>query len=210
MTFSLKSIFGILLSVVAYSQAFSSEAVASSPSFNCEKAWRTDEQAICSSDLLSQMDNVLSFGFTELKRIRGKGIAKKLARNFLKERQFCGSENRCILRASIAAIIAYKAAGAPIDVPTVSFKAETNNDAVEPTSNGCKIEDWNYTEKARSVYLNGTTTCSSGKLIYALYDASSGAFIASDYTYIEGFAFQSYTDGFVPSTLRIKYSIEPK
>lgn len=74
----------------------------------------------------------------------------------------------------------------------------------------CKIEDWTYSEKAGSIYLNGSTTCKSGKLIYRLYDGETDEFIASDFTYIDGFAFQSYTDGRMPKSIKIKYVIEER
>jgi hypothetical protein len=83
-----------------------------------------------------------------------------------------------------------------------------NYGIAERTSGSCAIEDWTYAEKADSIYLNGTATCSSGRLIYRLYDGRTGEFIASDTTYIRGFTFQSYTDGRVPEKLKIKYVIE--
>jgi hypothetical protein len=76
------------------------------------------------------------------------------------------------------------------------------------SKDGCKIEDWSYTEKADNIYINGSTSCEKGKLTYRLYDGKTHKFIASNFTYIEGFAFQSYTDGVVPSSLEIKYTID--
>jgi hypothetical protein len=83
-------------------------------------------------------------------------------------------------------------------------------DAAERTSGSCEIEDWKYENKAGSIYLNGTTTCPKGKLIYRLYDGQTGEFIASDETYIRGYSFQSYTDGLVPQGMKLKYVIEEK
>jgi hypothetical protein len=83
------------------------------------------------------------------------------------------------------------------------FKGEA-----ELTAGSCRIEDWTYADKGSSIYLNGTATCSTGKLIYRLYDGETGEFIASDFTFIEGFAFQSYTDGRTPDKLRMKYVVE--
>lgn len=71
---------------------------------------------------------------------------------------------------------------------------------------GCKIEDWNYSRKAKSAYITGSTTCESGRLNYRLYDGEK--FLSSGFTYIKGFAFQAFAD--VPSIaeMNIKYTIE--
>lgn len=92
---------------------------------------------------------------------------------------------------------------------TVAATANKSANTAEKTSGVCDIEDWKFSEKADKIYLNGTTTCSTGKLIFRLYDGQTGDFIGSNTTYIEGFVFQSFTDGDVPETLNIKYVIEP-
>jgi hypothetical protein len=84
--------------------------------------------------------------------------------------------------------------------------AALNNNA----NGGCAIEDWSFTDKADNIYINGTATCEKGKLTYRLYDGKTHKFIASDFTYIEGFAFQSYTDGVSPKNMEIKYTIDSR
>jgi hypothetical protein len=92
---------------------------------------------------------------------------------------------------------------------TLGGKTQSNSETSQQ-SGECAIEAWNYTEKAGSIFINGSTTCATGKLTYRLYNGGSGEFIASDFTFIEGYAFQSYTDGKVPAKLQIKYTIESK
>lgn len=72
----------------------------------------------------------------------------------------------------------------------------------------CEIEDWSYQSKANALYISGATTCKEGQLTLRVYDGNTDEFLASDYTYIEGYAFQIYIDSRVPSSLNIKYSID--
>jgi len=81
----------------------------------------------------------------------------------------------------------------------------------KPTaSKSCEIESWNFREKAGSAYITGSTTCAKGKLNYRLYRDEDGTdFLVSGFTFIDGFAFQTYADvGNVPSRMSIKYTIE--
>lgn len=93
------------------------------------------------------------------------------------------------------------------DQLTSATQSKKRTQATSDSSSGCKIEDWSFSEKASSIYINGTATCSTGKLIYRLYDGNTNKFITSGFTYIEGYAFQSYADGSTPGSLNIKYTI---
>jgi hypothetical protein len=115
-------------------------------------------------------------------------------------------EKQCVSQVELEMLSAQNSAK-KLAKPSVA-KSAGSPDLAEKTSGSCAIEDWKYAEKANNIYLNGTTTCPSGKLIYRLYDGQSGAFIGSNVTFIEGYAFQSYTDGVTPKSVRIKYVIE--
>jgi uncharacterized protein len=201
------------VSIVTFTAAFAmqGQANASTPSFDCRKAKQADEIAICANDELALLDNIQATGFKFVKDHSGKKFALIVARRHLKDRRECGEDINCIRSAMQVAILSYRIAGAPVTLPDsrATKAASPTPDSIPSESNNrCAIEDWNYSDKANSIYINGRTTCASGKLLYSLYDAGTGQFIASDFTFIEGFTFRSYTDGAVPDRLRIKYSVE--
>lgn len=80
---------------------------------------------------------------------------------------------------------------------------------IPAASTKCEIESWNYRRKAGAAYITGSTTCRTGKLNYRLYDKSGDRFLTSGFTFIEGFAFQTYADvDKMPSEMFIRYTIE--
>lgn len=79
---------------------------------------------------------------------------------------------------------------------------------IHNSSGGCKIEAWNFKNQSNTIKLTGSTTCSSGRLDYRLYTENGGQFITSGFTYIKGFAFQTYADGSPQDELLIRYTIE--
>ena len=95
----------------------STSASAVSPSFNCNAASTADEIAICSSDALSEMDNIASAGFNFVRRRYGTTKARSVGRPLLKRRQTCGSDKNCIIERQAEAIQAYQKLGAPIRLP---------------------------------------------------------------------------------------------
>jgi uncharacterized protein len=92
-------------------------ASAISPSFNCGAASTPDEIAICNSDELSEMDNIMAAGFNFVRVRYGTTKARTVGRPLLKRRKACGSDQNCILAKQIEAIQAYQALGAPIRLP---------------------------------------------------------------------------------------------
>ena len=118
-------------------------------------------------------------------------------------------QEQCVtqIELEISEIVAAKKAKKTLQ-KTVAMEGSNNANIAEKTSGTCDIEDWKFSEKADKIYLNGTTTCQNGKMIFRLYDGVSGDFIGGDTAYIDGFVFQSFIDGVVPQTLKIKYVIE--
>lgn len=83
---------------------------ASTPSFDCSKAALPDEKAICRSPELAALDQLTTEGYRNLKAARGKEIANRVGRAFLKERRLCGGDAACIREAQASAIAAYRTA----------------------------------------------------------------------------------------------------
>ncbi len=70
-------------------------ADAAGPSFDCRKASAPDEQAICANPQLSQIDVLVSDAYRNFdpEFVRDKRV---IARQFLKDRQYCGRDEACI------------------------------------------------------------------------------------------------------------------
>lgn len=84
-------------------------AGAASPSFDCSKAKKSDEIAICKNDQLSQNDRRTTELFLQLKK-KNRGEALKIARQFLERRHSCGSDIGCIGEFQDAAIADFEGA----------------------------------------------------------------------------------------------------
>lgn len=93
---------------------------ATQPSFDCSKASRPDEIAICSSETLATVDNVANNGFEYLRSKLGRSAANKIDLPLVKKRQACGGNYQCILNAQIEAINTFISYGAPIAVPNLN------------------------------------------------------------------------------------------
>ena len=87
------------------------------PSFDCNRARASDEIAICSSNALSEMDNLMAAGFAFVRLKHGKSEANRVGRPLLRSRQACGPDTSCILRRQIEAAQFYQGLGAPIILP---------------------------------------------------------------------------------------------
>lgn len=79
---------------------------------------------------------------------------------------------------------------------------------IQNTSAGCKIEAWSFINTSAGLKITGATTCASGKLNYRLYTESGEKFISSGFTYIDGFAFQTFPDGPPQDRMIIRYTID--
>jgi TPR repeat protein len=87
------------------------------PSFDCARAARPDEQAICASAELSRLDQIANSGYEFLRRIYGPQRANSLALPLLRARQACASDIVCIKSKQLAAIRYFQSLGAPLVVP---------------------------------------------------------------------------------------------
>lgn len=103
---------------------------AAGPSFDCSKASLPDEFAICASQELSELDNVIAAGYAFLRASTGNDNARKVGLPLLRMRQACQGNASCIRDRQIDAIKAYQQAGAPISLPAW---ATPNPQVSEPT-----------------------------------------------------------------------------
>lgn len=104
---SLKAIFlhqliVFLICIVSLSSALSK------PSFNCDKAKKVDEFAICDNAELSRLDVEATNEYKKLRTVIGKDKAEKIAGAQLKERASCGGDTTCIRNAITNSINVYK------------------------------------------------------------------------------------------------------
>jgi uncharacterized protein len=106
---------------------------AAQPSFNCSKASRPDEVAICSNETLASVDNVANNGFEYLRSKLGRSTANAINLPLIKKRQSCGGNYQCILNAQMEAINTFISYGAPIAIPNL-------NGGYHQQSNGARDE----------------------------------------------------------------------
>ncbi len=108
---------------------------AAQPSFNCSKASRPDEVAICSNETLASVDNVANNGFEYLRSKLGRSAANAINLRLIKKRQSCGGNYQCILNAQMEAINTFISYGAPIAIPNLNGGQRNNGarDELGPT-----------------------------------------------------------------------------
>jgi uncharacterized protein YecT (DUF1311 family) len=99
------------------------------PSFDCAKATRPDEAAICASPELSRLDRAANSGYQFVRTIHGRERANSLTLPVLRARQACGSNVPCIKAQQLAAIQTYRQFGASISERTPTANA---SDAAHP------------------------------------------------------------------------------
>jgi uncharacterized protein len=87
------------------------------PSFDCTKASAEDEQAICSSRKLAELDLIIAKGYADLQRRIGKKEAAAAGGALLKRRQACKSDTGCIYRREAEFVRVLAARGAPVALP---------------------------------------------------------------------------------------------
>jgi uncharacterized protein len=105
---------------------------AQSPSFDCGKARHPDELAICSMPALAQLDTIVAAGYAFLKAQHGRPFADQIGIPTWRMRQACQSDTDCIFARQVEAINAYRAAGAPVGVPSWALAA--HSEAQPPSS----------------------------------------------------------------------------
>lgn len=86
------------------------------PSFDCAKALKPDERAICSDDRLAELDQAVSIAFGQAAQ-KSKGDARKMAVDSLGARRACGANRICILDQQIKALEGYSELGSSVPVP---------------------------------------------------------------------------------------------
>jgi uncharacterized protein len=87
------------------------------PSFDCTKASAEDEQAICSSRKLAELDVIIAKGYADLVGRIGKKEAAAVGGPLLKRRQACMSDVNCIYRREAEFVRVLAARGAPVALP---------------------------------------------------------------------------------------------
>ena len=94
-----------------------SAAFAEGPSFDCEKAKKADEIAICDSKLLSELDSLLAFAYEEVQETASKEEAREIARDAMADRGKCGSDADCIMGVQVILLQHFQELGALIEIP---------------------------------------------------------------------------------------------
>ena len=97
---------------------FASEASARDfrPSFDCNRARYQDEITICNNQKLSELDQIASFGYSQIKG-ESRSIAQDFLLNFLNVRHSCGSNKLCILDTQARVIDGLSEFGAHVSNP---------------------------------------------------------------------------------------------
>jgi hypothetical protein len=88
------------------------------PSFSCAKATAPDEKAICASDKLSELDRVLSAGYTLMLGRIGKNATHLVHLPHLRARQACGDDALCIFQQQVAELPAFVALDGEFKLPS--------------------------------------------------------------------------------------------
>jgi uncharacterized protein len=108
----MRIVFSFLAFILPCSAAF-----AEGPSFDCDKAKKADEIAICDSKLLSELDSLLAFAFEDVQTIISKEQARELARGAMASRGECGSDADCIMSAQVTLLQHFQELGASVEIP---------------------------------------------------------------------------------------------
>jgi uncharacterized protein len=94
-----------------------SAAFAAGPSFDCRKAKKADEIAICDSKLLSELDALLAFAYEDVQEAASTEEARKIAREAMTARGKCGSNADCIMGVQVGLLQHFQELGASIEIP---------------------------------------------------------------------------------------------
>lgn len=108
------------------------------------------------------------------------------------------------LRDAYAALQVKLAASAARAGPKPKERAE----AVGPSAGGCRIARWSFHSSDSGIlFIDGSTTCSHGKIFISVYDGDSGRYIGRATDQIQAATFSTALMGSANS-LKIKYSIQ--
>lgn len=122
----------ILTGVCLLHMMVPTEANAAHPSFNCGRATKLDELAICEDEELSRLDIQANEEYKKLILYLGKSKANEIARIQLSRRASCKSNARCIKNVTISSINVYKSyiETTPEDsLSTSAISAETSRNS---------------------------------------------------------------------------------
>lgn len=113
------------------------------PSYDCSKATRPDEIAICSNSALALLDQRTTEAF-ERSRARDKDNALAFARTFLGRRGACGSEVACIEKEQRTALSVYEriAGGRSADMASSEALADPNGFDIMGVRLGMRVRDF--------------------------------------------------------------------
>lgn len=92
-------------------------APAQAVSFDCRQAARPDELTICSDPRLSELDDLVAEAFNQAKRTPDAATVVPVARDLLADRRRCLANKACILSNQLAALEAFRKAGAQVTIP---------------------------------------------------------------------------------------------
>jgi hypothetical protein len=87
---------------------------AGGPSFDCSRATKPDERAICSNETLARLDRATTDAFYQA-RAHNKRAAIAAARAFLSSRGACNGDIACIQKAQYDAVRAFADLGASVN-----------------------------------------------------------------------------------------------
>ncbi len=107
----------VLLSLFELFGAPEASAKSFTPGFDCNRARYQDEITICNDQKLSELDQIVSRGYSQIKG-ESRSIAQDFLLNFLDVRHACGSTKLCILDTQDQLIDDLNEVGANISKPS--------------------------------------------------------------------------------------------
>ena len=105
-----------LLGLIALFGASEASAKSFRPSFDCNRARYQDEITICSDRKLSELDQIASLGYSQIKG-ESRSIAQDFLLSSLRTRHACGSNKLCILDTQAQIIDGLNEFGANVSRP---------------------------------------------------------------------------------------------
>ncbi len=88
------------------------------PSFDCSRANKPDELAICSDSRLSELDRIAASGFNLAQRLPGNHDLVAGVQSLLAARMSCGANKNCILEKQVEVLRLYQQSGLPVTIPS--------------------------------------------------------------------------------------------
>jgi hypothetical protein len=101
------------------------EAAPAQPSFNCAKATKPDEVAICSDPHLSELDRIAASAFSIAQRQRNTRELISNVQSLLLARMSCRADKDCILTRQVEVLRLYQQAGIQVAIPDWALRSQT-------------------------------------------------------------------------------------